>query len=241
MWYLVCGEKWLANGNVRFWYTQVCYAPTCCSATHGRMGLKKSNLGGSFILVYLPNLLLLRGWLLRELAFHSQQVREMVDISGYYANPFWVLFLWFQTTMLLVAHPGPRIRNFAPRIWICTVVIRSAAEHKIYWFFLLAPGVRSQRDAGRVGLNLKWLQSGGSRGCCWVGAMRWVGRRGGKTGTCTPRRWGRGGIEQRIFALYGKLPLVRFWARIFCLFGLKCFNIFNISPVLSTFLHEQAC
>ena len=36
-------------------------------------------------------------------------------------------------------------------------------------------------------------------------------------------------------------PLVRFWACIFSLFGLKCFNIFNISPVLSKFLYEQAC
>ena len=37
------------------------------------------------------------------------------------------------------------------------------------------------------------------------------------------------------------LPLVGFWARILSLLGISIFNMLNISPVLSTFLYEQAC
>ena len=85
--------------------------------------------------VFVSSILLLRGWLLRELVFRAQQVLtwawEIVDISGYYANPFRALFLVVSDYNVVGAHLGARIWNFAPRISICTVLIPSVAEHAI--------------------------------------------------------------------------------------------------------------
>ena len=65
------------------------------------------------------SVLLLRGWLLRKLVFHAQQgfawPREIVDISGYCANPFRALFPAVADYNVVGAHLGLRIS-------ICTVV-----------------------------------------------------------------------------------------------------------------------